>query len=236
IKEMIPIEMAQQKPYPESELKNVIVHTKIIPSKSKMIGTPILRKRKPSSRTTEKKTTHQAYFTQIIHPKPNLIIFGAGLDSHPFAFFSKQSGFSVTIWDWRPSLLDKTVFPHIRLIHTESIEEAISRTGVGGRDYVVIMTHDFQKDKEILSHIIQMDGLHYIGICGPRRRTRRLMKGQKNIKTGKSFRTIPPYIHSPIGLPISAEGPDEIAVSIVAELISVKREKWNEERASIESL
>ena len=72
------------------------------------------------------------------------------------------------------------------------------------------MTHDFQRDKKIVDSLIKVP-LFYFGILGSKNRTERLIGGE-----------IPNWIHSPVGLSIGADGPTEIAVSIIAEMISMK--------------
>jgi xanthine dehydrogenase accessory factor len=81
-------------------------------------------------------------------------------------------------------------------------------------DSVIILTHQFQKDQEILNYLKGKD-LMYLGVLGPRIRTQRLLEGLE----------FPQEISSPAGLSIGAEGPEEIAISIVAELIQQQRSK-----------
>ena len=75
------------------------------------------------------------------------------------------------------------------------------------------MTHDFQLDVKLVQRLRDRQ-LLYLGILGSKKRTERLLGGE-----------IPNWIHSPVGLSIGADGPEEIAVSIVAELIAVRRGK-----------
>src|SRR5699024_7717718 len=149
LKEIIPIETHQPPKYSEHDIKNVVVYTKVIPNKNKMNHTPCLKD------TSTGKTYHEAYsqqasFSQTIQPKPRLFIFGAGVDVHPLETFAHQAGFNVTIWDWRQAFLKPLFFPNATLIHTSSVKEAFFKTGITSGDYAVVMTHDFQKDKEIM--------------------------------------------------------------------------------------
>lgn len=217
IKEIIPIEGAHS----EHDTTHVIVHTRLIPDASNIADIPLLH----HSLSEKSRKKHQTIFSQTIRPKPKLFIFGAGIDVRPFALFSRQTGFDVTVWDWRPNLLRQDHFPKIRLVDEPSIKEAILKTRITSGDYVVIMTHDFQKDKEILQHMLQIESLRYLGVLGPRRRTKRLLQDQPKLKsrTFKRRTTIPDHLRSPVGLPIGADGPDEIAISILAELILTKQ-------------
>lgn len=234
IKEIIPIESTHKDPH-ENDIKNVLIHTKIIPNQGELPKAPFL-KSNSNNQPDLKKNTQQNFFAQEIRPKPRLIIFGAGIDVRPVVALAHQTGFSVTVWDWRASLLKQSLFPNTVLIHTASIKEAILQTGIAKSDYVIIMTHDFQMDSEIMHHLLQMEGLQYLGILGPRRRTRRLLQQPLNRKIKNFSRQIPKHVHSPVGLPIGADGPDEIAISILADLILAKQGKSNEKRTFIENM
>src|SRR5699024_5784833 len=96
------------------------------------------------------------------------------------------------------------------------------------------MTHDFQKDKEILQHMLQIESLRYLGVLGPRRRTKRLLQDRPKLKsrTFKRRTTIPDHLRSPVGLPIGADGPDEIAISILADLILTRKGHTAEKRTT----
>ncbi|MGG4396488.1 XdhC/CoxI family protein [Paenibacillus thiaminolyticus] len=159
-----------------------------------------------------------AYYVQRYNPKPRLIVLGAGADAKPLVRTAAQSGFAVTLWDWRESLCSKEQFPQA----DECIvgPPALLGSDVHFRtsDAVVLMTHHFQHDRVLLEAMLQMD-IFYLGILGPRRRTSRLLGGTN----------IPEYVHSPIGLPIGADGPEEIAISIMAEIISKLRLRHKKE-------
>lgn len=81
-------------------------------------------------------------------------------------------------------------------------------------DFVVIMTHHFQRDRQLVELLLEQC-VRYIGILGPRHRTARLLEGK----------AIPKNVHSPVGLAIGGKGPTEIAISIIAEIIQELRGK-----------
>lgn len=153
-----------------------------------------------------------AYF-QYYRPKLRLFIFGAGPDVRPLAAIAVKVGFEVTVWDWRPNYYQQAHFPHVTVLQNETITNVIDHAHFSGSDSVIIMTHDFQKDKEILHLLLKESQMRYLGILGPRKRTSRLLNGND----------IPKNLHSPVGLSIGAEGPDEIAISIIADLIKTHR-------------
>ena len=87
-------------------------------------------------------------------------------------------------------------------------------------DQVVVMTHDFERDVQICEELNEFKGFGYWGILGPHKRMEKLRNTlkEKSIELNEG-------IFSPIGLDIGAEGPDEIAVSIVAEIIAQRNKR-----------
>lgn len=157
-------------------------------------------------------------------PKPRLFLFGAGPDARPLAAMAHQTGFSINIWDWRPTYCNPDYFPDAYLFLTPSIQEALGQLALTPSDSVVMMTHDFQKDQELLQSLLRYRQVSYLGILGPRKRTSRLLEGK----------SIPKRLHSPVGLDIGADGPEEIAVSILADVIRTQRTFTSEKRRAFE--
>ncbi|MDN4526698.1 XdhC family protein [Fictibacillus fluitans] len=150
-------------------------------------------------------------YTHLYEPKPRVIVFGAGMDGRAVAELAFKTGWSVMVCDWRPALCNQEDYPYP--LETFCLESESSELYmVNERDYIIIMSHNFQKDKEFLSRL-PADQLRYVGVLGPRERAERLL-GTKEL---------PDFFHSPVGLSIGSRGPQEIAVSIVAEMIDVLR-------------
>ncbi|WP_100397816.1 XdhC family protein [Bacillus sp. FJAT-44742] len=162
----------------------------------------------------------EVYF-HYFQPKPKLFIFGAGPDAVPLASFADQSGFTVTVADWRPALCTKERFPEAVNLMTGFPEELMQQMTLTPKDSVILMTHNFHKDKEILSHVKDKP-LRYLGVLGSQSRTSRLLEKKD----------VPSFIHSPIGLDIGAEGPEQIALSVVAELVKVVKKRPVPEKVS----
>ncbi|WP_045925597.1 XdhC family protein [Bacillus siamensis] len=158
--------------------------------------------------------TSDLLFIHQMVPKPCLYVFGAGEDARPLVSLAARAGFHVTVIDWRPALCHHGHFPEAGQLIIGAPEEVMEGLSMTQRDFVVIMTHSFQKDQIIL-HTCKNKNVFYKGVLGPRRRTERLLGGAE----------IPEDIHSPIGLPIGAQGPEEIAVSIVGEMIKEMRKQ-----------
>ncbi|WP_159888130.1 XdhC family protein [Paenibacillus puerhi] len=158
--------------------------------------------------------TPDLFFIHQMVPKPCLYVFGAGEDAKPLVSLAASIGFQVTVIDWRPALCHNGNFPKANHLVVGVLEEVMEDLSITQRDFIVIMTHSFQKDQIILQKLKNVD-VFYKGLLGPRRRTERLLGGAK----------IPDDIHSPIGLPIGAQGPEEIAISIVGEMIKKMRKQ-----------
>jgi xanthine dehydrogenase accessory factor len=153
----------------------------------------------------------EIYF-HTFKPKPRLLVFGAGADAIPLVKLASNAGFSVHVADWRSDWCTEANFPDAAQLIVGFPNEVVSSLHLTDQDFILILTHNFQRDKEILGYLLEND-LKYIGILGSRTRTERLLEGM----------TIPPHIKSPVGMAIGAEGPEEIAISIVAELIQKQR-------------
>lgn len=161
-------------------------------------------------------------YVHYFQPKPRLIIYGAGRDAESLVEFASKTGFAVTIADWRQARCQRDIFPTAERIVLGFPEEVIKEIEVNEKDFVVLMSHSFRKDKEIIQQLFGKK-LHYFGILGSLKRTKRLFAGKD----------IPSTITSPIGLSIDAEGPEEIAISVVAELVKLlERSKDRKVRAS----
>ncbi|PLT28514.1 XdhC family protein [Peribacillus deserti] len=145
-------------------------------------------------------------------PKPRLIIFGGGEDAKPLASMAARSVFSVVICDWREGVCSVESFPHASDILIGTVQENIHSLNVNESDFVVVMSHHFKKDKEFLEMLL-IKKVRYLGILGPRERTAKLFHPAR----------IPEWVSSPVGLPIGAMGQEEIAISIIAELIKALR-------------
>ncbi len=147
-------------------------------------------------------------------PKDRLFVFGAGPDAIPVVELVARTGFEVTVIDPRPAYCNEGNFPRAERLIVAHKGEAFERVNITSGDYVIMMTHNFNRDQELLNELLQ-NPPYYLGILGSRQRTLRLLEGKE----------MPGSIHSPVGLDIGAEGPEQIAVSIVAELIELSRKR-----------
>ncbi|OLS40545.1 XdhC family protein [Bacillus sp. MRMR6] len=163
---------------------------------------------KPKSGVTYCPKLSSEIYNHTFEPKPRLRVFGAGTDAIPLVKLASNAGFSVLVTDWRSDWCTEDNFPDADQLIVGFPSEVIPTLHLTTKDFILILTHNFQRDKEILSYLLEKD-LNYIGILGSRARTERLFDGKP----------IPPQISSPVGMSIGAEGPEEIAISVAAELI-----------------
>ncbi|MGG4044155.1 XdhC family protein [Paenibacillus favisporus] len=104
-------------------------------------------------------------FVHTYFPKPRLTLFGAGPDARPLASFAAAAGFTVTVADWRAALCDRSFFPDAYTLLDGFPEETAGRIRWTPNDYVVIMTHHFRRDQELI-RILSSHNLAYVGILG----------------------------------------------------------------------
>ncbi len=151
-------------------------------------------------------------FTDVIGAPPRLIVCGAGDDARPLVSYASDVGFAVTVVDHRPAYLLPERFPSAKGLQQMRPEEDIAALGVDQRAFVVVKTHSFASDREWVRQFVKA-GVPYIGILGPRDR-----KSEIANELGLAAE----QIFGPVGLDIGAEGPEQIAISIVAELLAVR--------------
>lgn len=154
-----------------------------------------------------------SYLLELYQPISQLLIFGAGPDAEPIVELASKMDFSVMLIDPRSSRCNEKNFMKADALILEHPRTFFEEYEVPSDCYVVVMTHNFEYDRLIVDKLMQ-NPPKYAGILGPMRRTERLVGGA----------SIPDYIHSPIGISIGAEGPEEISVSVLAELIRLRNQ------------
>ena len=157
---------------------------------------------------------------EIFKRESRLIVFGAGHVGYHLCHFASKVGFNVTVVDDRPYFANKKKFGENINVICDTFEKAFETLNINKEDYVVIVTRGHRYDKFCLEKILSMEELNYVGMIGSKRRVK-IMK-EELISEGYSIKKIE-QIYTPIGLNIGAVTPEEIAISILAELISVKR-------------
>lgn len=116
----------------------------------------------------QRKFGENLYFIQLIWPSSNLYIIGGGVDARPLAKFASEVGFDVHVYDWREDFCQAEYFPKATSIHHQNIVTAIDNLSLSSLDAVVIMTHDFQYDLQLVEKL-QKINLLYLGILGSKK-------------------------------------------------------------------
>lgn len=143
-------------------------------------------------------------------PLPRLVLFGDGEDARAVARLARGIGFRPIIADWRTSIDVIDATPAVERISGSPVE-IVRMLGLREQDYLLLCSHRLRQERELLLLALPL-GLRYIGVLGSRTRIARLFEGLDRT----------PNVHAPVGMAIGAEGPEEIAVSIAAELIAAR--------------
>lgn len=155
-------------------------------------------------------------FVEYVAPPVSLLLFGAGFDALPLAAFAKELGWKVTIIDHRAAWASRERFPGADEIIAARAEELDAKLFEDENSVAVLMTHNYDRDKDLLPLLLKSKAV-YVGALGPKKRAERLLE-----EIGETFSEEElKRLHAPIGLDIGAETPEEIALSIVAEIRSV---------------
>lgn len=159
-------------------------------------------------------------FFDVTPPPPELVIFGAGPDAEPLARLGWELGFTVTVVDVREAFLTRERFPHASLVsaHFSRFHEALV---LHQRSCAVIMNHHLERDRESLRFALESRAA-YIGALGPRSRFQKLLSGLREQGVVLDPATVS-HVRSPVGLALGAESPEEIAVSILSEILAIQR-------------
>jgi xanthine dehydrogenase accessory factor len=164
-------------------------------------------------------------FMDVLSDESRLLVCGAGHIAVPLAQFARNVGFRVTVLDDREDFAQPSRFRGCEVI-AEEFNSALRDMPLGATTYIVVITRGHEHDVDCLAEILKKKTA-YVGLIGSRRRVRivleRLAKdGFSQTRLGEVF--------TPIGLPIGAESPEEIALSIISELVCVRRKGASQAR------
>jgi xanthine dehydrogenase accessory factor len=157
-------------------------------------------------------------FVETVAPPPVLLLFGAGHVSQPLAVMGGQLGFRVIVADARPIWATEERFPDVDELIVAWPDKVLDRIELDRRTYVALLNHDPRFEDPVFPSVKDAP-VRYIGAMGSRRTHRARLErlraaGWTEDEVGR--------IHGPIGLDIGAETPEEMAVSILAEIIQVR--------------
>ena len=161
-------------------------------------------------------------FVEILDPPLRLVICGAGHDAVPLVRAASLLGWNVTVVDDRPAFLNRERFPEAHgFASVDDPSEVADAVTVDARTFVVVMTHNFLRDKAYLRGLLTTDA-RYLAMLGPAARSQRLLMEleEEGTPITEERRS---RIHGPAGLDLGAEGPEEIAQAIIGEIVAVRR-------------
>ena len=158
--------------------------------------------------------------TEPFMPEERLIVLGGGHIALPVSVMGAMCGFKVCVVDDRPEFAVKDRFPDASEVICSPYEEGIKKLGIRPSDYVIIITHGHRYDADCLRAVIPGTMPAYLGMIGSRKR----VSAQMEMLKGEGFDVSRlDSVCTPIGLDIGAVTPEEIAVSIIAEVIAYRR-------------
>ncbi len=160
-------------------------------------------------------------YVEVHVPPEELVIVGAGHIAVPLARLGVMLGYRVTVLDDREEFATPARFPEEATVRRMDFTDPFRDVAIGPRSHVLLVTRAHKYDFDCLQRLLAGDVLpRYIGMIGSRRRVRAAFRAllDAGIPRGRVAR-----VSAPVGLDIGAETPEEIAVSIAAELVAVRR-------------
>jgi xanthine dehydrogenase accessory factor len=180
----------------------------------------LLKEKKPKVLILNSEGGKMEVLLEPIFSEPTVYIFGAGHVSEQVATLSKRVHFKVVVIDDRQMFANRQRFPEADEVIVSEFEKCFNQLNIEDTSYIVIATRGHLYDGSVLEQAVKTKA-RYIGMIGSRKKIRTLY--QNLMEKGISKETLD-RVNAPIGIDINSETPEEIAVSIVAELIKVRGE------------
>jgi xanthine dehydrogenase accessory factor len=158
-------------------------------------------------------------FFEVLHPEPRLIIAGAGYVAQALARLASALDFRIVVVDDRRDLADPVVFEEKVQLTFGDIPQTIHELEPDESSWIVIVTRGHHLDKDALQAALETNAA-YVGMIGSPSKVKRIFKDL--LKEGISRERLE-QVHAPIGLDLGAETPDEIALSIAAEMVMIRK-------------
>jgi xanthine dehydrogenase accessory factor len=162
-------------------------------------------------------------FIEFIQPLPSLMIFGAGRDAVPVAEFAKALGWQVSIFDCRGLEVTKERFTMADEIILTRREILCQQLSINDYSVAVVMTHNYFDDLEVLKVLLPSD-IKYLGCLGSRQRITKLLADVQEV-IGEFKPEQLTKFYAPVGLDIGADTPESIALSMVAEIQAILKNR-----------
>lgn len=182
----------------------------------------VLRSGGPSTRTVRLKGGAATLYAEAHGPIERLVIVGAGHISVPLAQLGAMLGFRVTVLDDREEFTSEERFPAAAEVRRVDFRKAFDEGGLAGAEsYVVLVTRGHRYDVDCLRQLLARPELpRYVGLIGSRRRVRAALSSL--LRAGVPRERLSP-LRAPVGLDLGGETPEEIALSIAAEVVAARR-------------
>jgi xanthine dehydrogenase accessory factor len=164
-------------------------------------------------------------FVEPVLPVPHAFIFGAGHISKSLSKVATLAGFASVVIDNRDTFANRERFPEAAEVHAAEYEEVFPQLAINETSYIIIVTRGHRDDMRVLQLAVATPA-RYIAMIGSKRKVLNVIRELEKvgIERGAFER-----IHAPMGLDIGAISPEEIAISVAAEMIAVRRNaasKW----------
>jgi xanthine dehydrogenase accessory factor len=158
-------------------------------------------------------------FFEVLQPPARLVILGAGYDAPPLVRLGKEVGFHVAVVDGRPAYATAERFPGADAVMVADPENLPKKIPLNDQTCAVIMSHNYPADRGWLAALLPVP-LRYLGVMGPRKRVVKMLEelSKEGFQPAGSQLA---RLHNPVGLDIGAESPEQIALSILAEIQAV---------------
>jgi len=171
-------------------------------------------------------------FVEPVVPEPRAFIFGAGHISKSLSKVANLAGFATVIVDNREAFANRERFPEADEVHAAEYEDLFPRLNIRDTSYIIIVTRGHRDDMRVLKWAVTTQA-KYIAMIGSKRKVIGVVKElEREGQNRDSFERI----FAPMGFDIGAITPEEIAVSVVAEMIAVRRSPESEWRSLAKSL
>ncbi|MFO7769228.1 MAG: XdhC family protein, partial [bacterium] len=154
-----------------------------------------------------------------VRPHPRLLIHGAGPGSSVLASLGRMMGWKVTVADHRPDRLQPAAFPGVELVRCHDVSEGAPVLEYPERTAVVVMTHHCERDRELLERYLP-DSPFYVGLMSSRSRRDDLLDQLSPEVRERAAGAL----HSPMGLDLGADRPEEMALATAAEIQAALRD------------
>lgn len=154
----------------------------------------------------------EGVFVEDLAPGARLVILGAGNDALPLERMAREVGWMTCVADYRAEFAVTSRFPNADQLVTAPLDDLVAGLDLDEQTFVVVMTHGYLADRTLLPQLLDSD-CPYVGLVSSRQRSDRLMADLGRERSAK--------FHAPVGLNLRAEGPEEIALAVLAEMQGV---------------